>query len=259
MLSKKFKYIYGPVYSWRLGRSLGIDLLSCNKKVCNFDCIYCQLGSNSGYVSQPKIYVKTSEIIRELNKLPSLNLDYITFSGSGESTLAGNLSGAIKAVKKLNIAPVCVLTNAALINNKNIQKALSYADLVVVKLDAYSQASLEKINKPAKAVTFKTIIKGIKSFKKGFRGKLALQLMFVKENKQQAGEIAELAREINPDEIQINTPRRASRVKPLSSKEISRIKKYFSGMNFISVYDSKSKQIKPLNKKETLKRRKAAV
>jgi len=35
--------IYGPVASWRLGKSLGIDLIS-REKTCSFDCIYCQLG-----------------------------------------------------------------------------------------------------------------------------------------------------------------------------------------------------------------------
>lgn len=37
-------YIYGPVSSWRLGKSLGVDVISSDKKICNFDCVYCQLG-----------------------------------------------------------------------------------------------------------------------------------------------------------------------------------------------------------------------
>jgi len=37
------RYIYGPVPSRRLGRSLGIDIIP--HKVCSYDCVYCQLGN----------------------------------------------------------------------------------------------------------------------------------------------------------------------------------------------------------------------
>ena len=35
-------HVFGPVPSRRLGRSLGVDLTP--RKVCSFDCIYCQVG-----------------------------------------------------------------------------------------------------------------------------------------------------------------------------------------------------------------------
>ena len=113
MRKRDFRYIYGPVSSWRLGISLGIDLLSPKRKICNFDCIYCQLGKTLKPIDKPKIYVKTKDVIEELKKLPRIKIDYITFSGRGEPTLAKNLGQVIKAVKKLNLAPVAVLTNAA--------------------------------------------------------------------------------------------------------------------------------------------------
>ena len=34
--------IFGPIYSRRFGKSLGVDL-SPEKKQCNFDCLYCEL------------------------------------------------------------------------------------------------------------------------------------------------------------------------------------------------------------------------
>lgn len=255
MRKRDFRYIYGPVSSWRLGISLGIDLLLSKGKVCNFNCIYCQLGETLKPTEKPKVYVKTKDVIEELKKLPRIKIDYITFSGRGESTLAKNLGQAIKAVKKLNLAPVAVLTNAAGISQANIRKNLSFADFVIVKLDAYSQESLERINQPAKAIRFKNIFQGIKQFKKDFRGKFALQIMFVEDNQRDAEKLARLAREINPDEVQINTPRRPSKVKPLSREKIARIKEYFSGLNFISVYDVQPKRAISLSKQETLRRR----
>ncbi|MFW5792593.1 MAG: radical SAM protein, partial [Desulfohalobiaceae bacterium] len=37
-----YTYLFGPVSSSRLGRSLGIDLLGA--KICDFDCLYCEVG-----------------------------------------------------------------------------------------------------------------------------------------------------------------------------------------------------------------------
>jgi wyosine [tRNA(Phe)-imidazoG37] synthetase (radical SAM superfamily) len=253
--TKDFRFIYGPVASWRLGVSLGIDLLSPARKICNFDCIYCQLGKTLRYTKKPRVFVKTSEIIKELNRLPKIKIDYITFSGRGEPTLAKNLGEAIRAVKKLKIAPVAVLTNASLIGKSNIRKKLSFADFVIAKLDAYSQESLERINQPAKGVKFEEILRGIKRFRKAFKGKFALQMMFVEKNKEDAERLAKLAREIDPDEVQINTPLRPCKVRPLSKKELDWIKKYFSGLNFVSVYDVHPRRVIPLSKKETLRRR----
>jgi len=249
-----FKYIYGPVSSWRLGISLGIDLFS-SKKICNFSCIYCQLGRTLVYATKPKLYVKTAQVISELKRLPHIKIDYITFSGSGEPSLAENLGEAIKAVKKLNIAPVAILTNSTLFNQKNIRKDLSFADYVIAKLDAFSQASLEKINRPAKTIRFDSILRGIRQFRHTFKGKFALQIMFVKKNKKDAKELARLTKIIAPDEVQINTPLRTCAVKPLSKKEIEKIKKYFSGLNSFSVYDVRIKKVTAVSKKETLKRR----
>lgn len=256
MKDKGFRYIYGPVPSWRLGVSLGIDLFSSSRKICSFDCIYCQLGKTLKFTTKPNIYIKTSEIIEELKRLPPcIKIDYITFSGRGEPTLAKNLGEAIRAVKRLNLAPVAVLSNSSLIDQADIRENLSFADFVIAKLDAYSQASLERINQPAKAIRFERIIQGIKQFKAGFKGKFALQIMFIKANQRDAENLARLVREVNPDVVQINTPTRACKVRPLSKEEIVRIKGYFHELNFISVYDIQPKKVVALSKSETLKRR----
>ncbi|MEW6609638.1 MAG: radical SAM protein, partial [bacterium] len=195
----KFKYIYGPVASWRLGNSLGIDLLSQKEKICNFDCCYCQIGRNLKYLTQRKLYVSTQEIIEEIKRLPDCQIDYITFSGRGESTLAINLSETITAIKKLRKEPIAVLTNSTLINKVDVRQELTLADFVILKLDAFSQETLELINNPARGIKFDEIYNGIRAFREEYRGKLALQIMFIDENKNSARRLFQLAREIQPD------------------------------------------------------------
>ena len=106
-----------------------------------------------------------------------------------------------------------------------------------------------------KSIKLAGIISAIKKFKKSYKGKLALQIMFIKENEKHAGELARLAKEIAPDEVQINTPLRPCAVKPLSKDKINKIKKQFKGLNVVTVYGKKRKIVKPISKEETLKRR----
>jgi len=251
----RLKYIYGPVASWRLGSSLGVDPLSRENKVCTFDCSYCQLGKTSEFTDERKNYVPKDDIINEILSLPPIEIDYITFSGRGEPTLAKNLGEIIKATRAARKDKIAVITNSSLLLREDVAVDLLLADFVLAKLDAYSQKSLEIINRPIKKITFQKILDGIRQFRSKYNGKFALQIMFVNENKNNVSELAQLAKEIKPDEIQINTPLRPCRVEPLSKKEIDEIKKHFEGMNPISVYEAKRKKVLPISGEETLKRR----
>lgn len=249
------KYIYGPVSSWRLGISLGIDLLSQAEKICTFDCTYCQIGRTSAVSTDRSVYVPTQEIVRELRELPELKIDYITLAGRGEPCLAENLGEVIVAVKTLMARPVAVLTNATLMDRDDVRQELSLADVVVAKLDAWSQESFELINNPVQGISFERIYQGIKRFRQEYQGKLALQMMFVPENKDAAREMAEMAFEINPDEVQINTPLRPCGISPLSREEISRIQECFQGLPTISAYDTEHNHDEPISIFDTAKRR----
>ena len=255
MQGEKLRYVYGPISSWRLGSSLGIDPISDKKKICSFSCIYCQLGDTKNLTNERKIYVPTDEVVNEIMSLPEIKIDYITFSGRGEPTLAENLGEMIKTIKKLRNEKIAVITNSSLLFRDDVIEDLLIADSVLVKLDAHSQKLLETINRPIKGLTFDLILNGIKKFRKSYKNKFALQMMFIDENKNYAQELSQLARKVNPDEIQINTPLRPCKVKPLPKGEIDKIKEYFPDMNYISVYDVEKKEVKPISTKDTLKRR----
>ena len=259
MKRNKLKHIYGPVASWRMGTSLGIDILSQKGKVCNFDCVYCQLGNKKPCKNKRKELVPVAGIVKEVRSLPRLKVDYMTFSGKGEPTLASNLGKVIKAIKRYG--KVAVLTNSVLLSDREVRKELGKADFVAAKLDAYSQGSLEKVNRPAKGIVFPSILKGIKQFRKEFKGRFGLQTMFVRQNRGDYKKIAGIAADLRPDEVQINTPLRPSRAKPLPKKEIARIAAYFgrqpglAGTKIITVYDRRRGKVKPLNLRDTLRRR----
>ncbi|MFH1046472.1 MAG: radical SAM protein [Candidatus Omnitrophota bacterium] len=254
-MSKHFKHIYGPVASWRLGSSLGVDLLGGEKKHCALDCIYCQLGARKPAALARKVFVPTSAIIAEIKALPKVHIDYITFSGSGEPTLARNLGQAIKAIKQIRPEAVAVLTGSALIYRKDVQRELSLADLVAVKLDADSEVSLRRINRPGSGITLTKILKGIIDFRGHYRGKLVLQIMCLRENAQIMPAIAHLAEQIHPDEIHLTTATRPCRVKPLPPRAMAKIKKIFGTTKVRVPYEHRRKKVAPLSEKDTLARR----
>jgi wyosine [tRNA(Phe)-imidazoG37] synthetase (radical SAM superfamily) len=243
------------VPSWRLGSSLGIDPLSKGEKVCTFDCAYCQLGETGLFTDERKVFVPVADIIQELNSLPPLEIDYITFSGTGEPTLAENLGDMIRAVKKMRKEKIAVLTNSSLMHREDVQKDLFLADCVVAKLDAPTKNIFDSVNHPMETVKIDTVIKAIQDFRRCYLGKLALQVMFFELNKTYAENIAQIVREIGPDEVQINTPLRPCQVKPLPEAEMDAIERYFSGLDTVSVYHAVKKVVKPVSAEDTLKRR----
>ena len=254
-MENKFKYIYGPVPSWRLGSSLGIDLLSQKDKICSFDCVYCQLGATKVFTETRHQYVSENNIIKELEGLPDgIPIDYITLSGRGEPTLAANLGSVIKSIRRNRTEPIAVITNSSLIHRVDVREELSHADLVIAKLDAPKQDIFEIINKPLET-QLNTIVKGIKEFKKGFKGKLAIQIMFTDDNIGCAADIANTVKEIMPDEVQLNTPLRPCSIVPISEEKMLEAKTFFNGLNIISIYESHKKDVKPISDIDTLKRR----
>ncbi|MBU0567161.1 radical SAM protein, partial [bacterium] len=62
----KFKHIFGPVPSRRLGRSLGIDLVPF--KICSYDCLYCQLGRTTKKTIKREDFVPLAEVTEELKQ-----------------------------------------------------------------------------------------------------------------------------------------------------------------------------------------------
>ena len=131
-----FRYVYGPVPSRRLGRSLGVDLAPF--KTCTYDCIYCQLGRTTCKTTERKEYVPVADILVELRRklTEKLALDFVTLAGSGEPTLHSGIGELLGEIKRLTSCRTAVLTNGSLLWMREVQDALLEADLVLPSLDA---------------------------------------------------------------------------------------------------------------------------
>lgn len=226
------KYIYGPVKSRRLKLSLGISLTAY--KVCDFDCIYCQLGRTPEPTRKRQEYVRKEEVIEELknwllnNKEETQNLSYITISGLGEPTLNIKLGEIIDEIKKLVNLPVAVITNASLLFDPAVRLDLLKADLIVPSLDAVLQDVFMRIDRPAKDIRIEEIIEGLVNFRKEFRGKIWVEVMLVKgvnDDLRYIKRLREVIEKINPDKIQLNSPVRTTSEPNVFAVDKAKLKK----------------------------------
>lgn len=179
--------IFGPVKSRRLGVSLGINLLPGKRKICNFECIYCECGwtgnlqnADSRLPGRKEVYdaldLRLSEM-KEKNQAP----DVITYAGNGEPTLHPDFPGIIDDSiilrdKYFPKAKIAVLSNATTITNALIKAALLKVDKNILKLDSAFDATIGIHNQPGVKVNVKELIENLVQF----RGKLIIQTLFIR-------------------------------------------------------------------------------
>ena len=199
-------YLFGPVPSRRLGRSLGVDLIPF--KTCTYDCIYCQLGRTTCRTSERKEWVPLEPIVAELREKLATKPDYITLGGSGEPTLYSKLDVLIDAIKAITDVPIAVLTNGSLLWDPDVRTQLAKADLVVPSLDAGSDYLFQQVNRPVETVQFEPMVQGLVDFRKEFSGEMWLEILLVDgltATKPAVADLVKWAARISPDRVQLNT------------------------------------------------------
>ncbi len=206
---KEFHYIFGPIPSRRLGRSLGISPLP--KKTCNYSCIYCQLGRTNHMTNQRQEFYKTEDILKEFREYlkDSDKFDIVTVVGEGEPTLCSNLGELICGLKEMTEKPVAVITNGALLSDPQVREELCHADMVLPSLDAYDQETAKRIDRPYGTIRFEEEFQGLKEFCEMYQGELWLEIMLVdgiNDDENSIEKFKELLKELRYDRLYLNTP-----------------------------------------------------
>ncbi len=206
-MKNQYQYLFGPVPSRRLGRSLGLDLTPY--KTCCFDCIFCQLGRTVEKTVIRKEYVPLSDALSEVEGWMKTdgNADYITLSGSGEPTLHSRFGEALEFIGRWAV-PSALLTNGALFHLPEVRESAACADVVKISLSAWDQTSFEWVNRPHRQIQFRKVIEGVQAFRKQFQGMLWIEVFIVSGVNSAAknvAKIAELVKTVSPDKIHLNT------------------------------------------------------
>jgi len=180
-----FTFVY-PVISRRSrGLSLGINLNP--DKVCNFDCVYCEVDRRiPGKVSSVDLnqmrdelaamihFVRDGGLAKEpkFDELPSFitrNVKDIAFSGDGEPTMIHNFAECAEAVAEvkrregLDKTRMVLITDAAGLDKADVKRGLEIMDAhngeVWGKLDAGTAAGFKRVNRTT--IRFDRILKNL--------------------------------------------------------------------------------------------------
>ena len=170
--------VFGPIFSRRLGTSLGINLLPENGKICNFDCIYCECGWNKDGRDDtviPSAQKVRTDLERMLLRLQNegTKVDSITFSGDGEPTINPEFPQIIDDTLALRdlyapTAKVSVLSNATRVHLPQVFHALTKVDNPIMKIDAPTNELIAKINHPAPGYDVARVVESLKQFDGNF-------------------------------------------------------------------------------------------
>ena len=232
------KYIFGPVPSRRLGRSIGVSPIP--KKTCNYSCIFCQLGRTDRMSNTRKVFFPVKDILDEFDICLKDNreFDVVSLVGEGEPTLYAELGKLIKGIKERTSKPVAVITNGALLYDEEVRRDLTEADIVLPSLDSYDEESYRKIDRPHGSLKFDRTFEGLVKFSKEFKGQIFMELMLmdgINDDDASLKKFKKLLSQVRYDKLYINTPVRPPAESYASCSDTETVQKAADYLGGISI------------------------
>ena len=239
------KYVFGPVTSRRLGCSLGVDMVPL--KTCPLDCIYCEARATTLLTMERREYVPVDVVPKELEETLSSapQLDYITFSGSGEPTLNSRIGDVVDFLKsRYPQYKVCLLTNGLLLGDTKLQQEIEKIDLLIPSLDGSNAAEYEAVNRPVAEMPFDRFIAALKDYLPRAPMPVHLELFItpgINDSDESIGRFAEIIGELQVDRVQLNTLDRPGAVKDLKCADEATVIRFMQKLKSITAVEAVGK------------------
>jgi len=228
------RYIFGPVLSGRLGRSLGLDLLG--RRVCTMNCVYCESGKLETLTLDRAAYVPAAVVLGELERwdqgrkdrgepLP----DAATLGGLGEPTLNVDMPEIIAGIRRiLPGVPVAVLTNASLMSDPAVRAELARADMILPSMDSLVPEEFRAVNRAHPGLDPNAIADGILRFRKDYQSRMYLEILLaagINDSARNLELLAAFCKELQPDRVDVVTlsrPGTESFARPVDAETLAR-------------------------------------
>ncbi|HEY5914608.1 MAG TPA: hypothetical protein VJA21_28800 [Verrucomicrobiae bacterium] len=164
------QFVYAVVSARARGLSVGVNLSP--DKVCNYNCVYCEVHRNGDPSRALDVDLMAAELRKTLGLVRSdrlrerpwyhtlpdelLQLRHVALSGDGEPTLSPKFAEALQAivhVRALGGYPffkLVLITNGTGLDLPHVQEGLKYftkSDEVWAKLDGGTQAYVNRVNR----------------------------------------------------------------------------------------------------------------
>jgi wyosine [tRNA(Phe)-imidazoG37] synthetase (radical SAM superfamily) len=233
VMDGQYRFLFGPVRSRRLGRSLGIDLVPF--KVCTFDCPYCQVGATVTKTLERGEYVPTADVLAEFDHWLAHDgqADCLTLAGAGEPTLHSRFGDILQHIGARCAIRRVLLSNGSLFHLKSVRDAAKHADVVKATLGAWDQSSFEAVHHPCDGLQFEEFFSGLKAMRAEFSGEYWLEVFLVagvNDGDEDLARLVRLAGEIKPDRIHLNTavrPPHDMSIKPVTQERLLELARRF--------------------------------
>lgn len=167
-----YRFVYAVISQRARGLSIGINLNP--DKLCNFNCLYCEVNRDApGADSKVNVRVMSHELLALLHRafegrmreLPAfrhtpaelLQLKEVALSGNGEPTLCPNFLEVVREVVHVRsqgrfpFFKLVLITNATALDRPEVAEGLHLfagQDEIWAKLDAGTQEYMDRINRP---------------------------------------------------------------------------------------------------------------
>jgi wyosine [tRNA(Phe)-imidazoG37] synthetase (radical SAM superfamily) len=214
-----------------------VDLVP--RKVCCFDCLYCQVGATTRLTTRRRRFADPDEVVAQvqarLRQGPAPEV--ITLAGSGEPTLYDGLEPLVAGLRRVTDLPLVLLTNGALLWQEPVARAALAFDRVFPSLDAADEPTFQRLNRPAPGLTLERVLGGLRAFCRDFSGECRLEVMLVRgvnDSPASLRALAALARDLAPDPgVDLNTAIRppAHEAAPLDAGQMARALTFFEGID----------------------------
>ena len=202
--------------------------------MCNFNCTYCRLGKGGMMVSKRSKFVAEQDLADDFREhISEMEVDHITFRGTGEPLLAENLGEILGALRKLTDKKMSVITNCTLLNEDAALSEILKFDIIIAKIDAATELTFQRVNRPCGAVHLVDVISGAKRARDTFKGEFHVKTTLVGQNIAEVNEIATKIKGLEPKIVHIDTPSMPNTGRPLTKKDHEAIEKAFRGMEIV--------------------------
>ncbi len=232
-MNRNYQYLFGPVPSRRLGRSLGVDLIPA--KTCTLDCVYCECGSSATQSYDTAAYVPADKVIAEIDDYLKTNptLDVVTLAGTGEPTLNRDIGRIVAHLKQhYPTYRLALLTNGTLFHRPEVRKSILPIDSVLPSVDAATEEVFRKINRGSPSVSAQRTIEGITAFSHEFEHTLWVEVFVVPGINDTESELAAIKQALSHmrlDRVQLNSldrPGPCPWVQPVAPERMLEITEY---------------------------------
>ena len=156
----------------------------------------------------------------------------------------------VRELKRRTETPVAVITNGSLLHREDVREDLSFADIVLPSLDAVTEETFTRINRPHPSISIDDIVKGLQAFRGAYKGKIWLEIMFAREvndGPEELKKFRKVLEGIAVDKIQLNTitrPAPGEGAKPLEASQLIGISRMLGeNCEVIAGFDKRSEAL----------------